>query len=123
MWRVALTPLGVTGLDHVAVGELHGLGTLGTELAGHDHLCALGTLLHDVAQHTVARAAHGQAAQQLVPGSDTITHHHASVPSRLEIVQVVVNSVFAEVREKACRLQGSHHIPGPYSRGQIWVLT
>lgn len=123
MWRVALTPLGVTGLDHVAVGELHGLGTLGTELAGHDHLCALGTLLHDVAQHTVARAAHGKAAQQLVPESNTYHTQHASVPSRLEHMQVVVDSVFAEVCEKACRLQGSCHTPGPYSRRQVWVLT
>mmetsp|Transcript_421 Transcript_421/g.993 ORF Transcript_421/g.993 Transcript_421/m.993 type:complete len:202 (+) Transcript_421:20-625(+) len=57
---------GVSGRDHVAVLELHGLPTLATQLAGHDHLATLGAVLHDEAQHAVARTAHGEAAEQLV---------------------------------------------------------
>lgn len=45
---------GVTGADHVAVLELHGLGTGSAQLAGHNDLATLGAGLHDEAQHTVA---------------------------------------------------------------------
>ena len=44
----------VTGVDHESVNELHGLGTLTTELAGHYNLATLGSALHDEAQHTIA---------------------------------------------------------------------
>lgn len=56
---------GVSGVDHQTVDELHRLGTLTAQLAGHDHLAALGARLHDEAQHTVARAAHRQSSGQL----------------------------------------------------------
>ena len=57
---------GLTGVDHEAVGELHGLGTGGTELAGDDDLATLGAALHDEAQDTVAGAADGETVEQLV---------------------------------------------------------
>ena len=57
---------GLAGVDHEAVGELHGLGTGGAELAGDDDLAALGTALHDEAQDTVAGAADGKTVEQLV---------------------------------------------------------
>jgi hypothetical protein len=41
-------------VDHEAINELHGLGTLGTEFARHNHFATLGTALHDEAQHTIA---------------------------------------------------------------------
>ena len=44
----------VTGVDHESVHELHGLGTLTTELAGNNNLATLGSALHDKAQHTIA---------------------------------------------------------------------
>ena len=56
----------VTSLDHVTIRELLGLGSLSSNLAGHGHLSSLGAGLHHEAQHTVARAAHSQTAQQLV---------------------------------------------------------
>lgn len=40
---------GLTGVDHEAVGELHGLGTGGAQLAGDDNLATLGAGLHDEA--------------------------------------------------------------------------
>lgn len=58
--------LGLTRVDHEAVGELHGLGTGSTELAGDDNLAALGVRLHDEAEDTVAGAADGQAVEELV---------------------------------------------------------
>jgi hypothetical protein len=53
-------------VDHEAVGELHGLGAGGAELAGDDDLAALGAALHDEAEDTVAGAADGEAVEELV---------------------------------------------------------
>jgi hypothetical protein len=38
---------GLTGVDHEAVGELHGLGTGSAQLAGDDNLATLGARLHN----------------------------------------------------------------------------
>ena len=46
---------GLTGVDHETVGELHGLGTGSTKLAGDDNLATLGTGLHDETENTIAR--------------------------------------------------------------------
>jgi hypothetical protein len=46
--------------------ELHGLGTGGTELAGHNNLATLGTGLHDETEDTVAGTADGETVQKLV---------------------------------------------------------
>jgi hypothetical protein len=45
---------GLTGLDHVAIPELHGLGTLGAELTGHGDLATESLVLHDEPEHTIA---------------------------------------------------------------------
>lgn len=57
---------GLTGVDHEAVGELHGLGTSSTELARNDDLATLGARLHDEAQDTVAGTTDGQTVKELV---------------------------------------------------------
>ena len=57
---------GLAGVDHEAVGELHGLGAGGAELARDDDLAALGAALHDEAQDAVAGAADGEAVEELV---------------------------------------------------------
>ena len=48
---------GVAGVDHEAVDELHGLGTLTAQLARHHHLATLRPRLHDEAKDTIARTA------------------------------------------------------------------
>jgi hypothetical protein len=53
-------------VDHEAVGELHGLGTGGTELAGDDNLATLGAALHDEAEDTIAGTTDGKTVEQLV---------------------------------------------------------
>jgi hypothetical protein len=45
---------GLTGVNHEAVSELHGLRTGGTKLSGDDDLTALGIGLHNEAEDTVA---------------------------------------------------------------------
>ena len=45
---------GLTRVDHEAVGELHGLGTSGTELARNNDFATLSTRLHDETQDTIA---------------------------------------------------------------------
>lgn len=57
---------GLAGVDHEAVGELHGFGAGGAELAGDDDLAALGAALHDEAEDTVAGAADGEAVEELI---------------------------------------------------------
>lgn len=47
----------VSAVDHQAVYELHGLGSLTPQLAGHHNLAAFSTALHDEPQNTIARPA------------------------------------------------------------------
>lgn len=57
---------GLTSLDHVAISELLGLGTLPTDLAGDGNLSSLGSSLHYEAENAIACATYGEAAQKLV---------------------------------------------------------
>ena len=57
--------LGGTGGDHVAVAELHRLGALSAQLAAHNHLATLSTVLHDETEHTVARAGTAESKTSL----------------------------------------------------------
>jgi len=57
---------GVTGLDHVTVLELHGLGSLGSQLSGNDDLASLGSGLHNETEDTVASSSDGERFQELV---------------------------------------------------------
>lgn len=45
---------GLTRVDHESVGELHGLGTGGTEFTRNDNLNTLGARLHNETEDTVA---------------------------------------------------------------------
>jgi hypothetical protein len=54
-----------THLNHVALLELHDLGTLRAQLARHDNLATLRALLHDEADDTVRRAPHRETAEKL----------------------------------------------------------
>ncbi len=45
---------GLTGVDHEAVGELHGLGTSSTEFARDDNLATFGAGFHNETEDTVA---------------------------------------------------------------------
>lgn len=53
----------VSAVDHQAIHKLHGLGTLTSELAGHNHLTTLGSALHDEAEDAIAGSA-GKEQQQ-----------------------------------------------------------
>lgn len=57
---------GLTGVDHEAVGELHGLGTSSTELTRDDNLATLGTRLHNEAEDTIAGTTDGETVEELV---------------------------------------------------------
>lgn len=45
---------GVSAVDHQAVHELHGFGSLTPQFSRNHHLTTLGPALHDEAQHTIA---------------------------------------------------------------------
>lgn len=57
---------GLTGVDHEAVGELHGLGTGSAQLTGDDNLATLGAALHDEAENTIAGTTDSKTVQKLV---------------------------------------------------------
>ena len=56
----------VTRVDHQAVDELHGLGSLTSELAGDNDLAALSARLHDESEDTVAGPSDSQTTDELV---------------------------------------------------------
>ncbi len=45
---------GLTGVNHEAVGELHGFSTGSAKLAGNDNFATLGTGFHDETEDTIA---------------------------------------------------------------------
>jgi hypothetical protein len=53
-------------VDHETLDELHGLGTLTTELTRDDNLNTLSTALHDKVQDTSTGTADGQTREELV---------------------------------------------------------
>jgi len=56
----------LTGVDHEAVGELHGLGTGSAQLTGNDNLATLGARLHDEAEDTIAGTTDSETVEELV---------------------------------------------------------
>lgn len=64
--NVQIVSAGLARGNHVAVLELHGLGTLSAELSGDYHLSALGALLHYKAQHAITRPTNSKPLQKLV---------------------------------------------------------
>ncbi|KAL3798186.1 hypothetical protein HJC23_005747 [Cyclotella cryptica] len=56
---------GVTCLDHVPVTELHGLGTLSSQLTGDNNLATLGGGLHDETDDSVASTTDGKSGEEL----------------------------------------------------------
>ncbi len=56
----------ITTVDHESVDELHGLGSLTSQLSRNNDLATLGARLHDESEHTVAGTANGQTSDKLV---------------------------------------------------------
>src|SRR5260370_40777443 len=54
-------------VNHEAIGELHALGTSGTQLARNDNLTTFRTTFHDETENTVAGTTDSQAPKKLVP--------------------------------------------------------
>jgi hypothetical protein len=52
-------PGGLTGVDHVSIGELHGLGSGSSQLSGDNDLTTLGTSLHNESEDTVTSSEMG----------------------------------------------------------------
>ena len=85
---------GVTGLDHVSLLELHGVGTLLTQLSRHNDLATLRSSLQSAADHSVRRTTHGKTGQKLVLESlrlnlraQTALHHTLSVQNDVVLVE------------------------------------
>ena len=109
-------PGGLTGVDHVSVGELHGLGSGSTELSRDDDLTTLGTSLHDESEDTVTGSERrtrvsfekmrgttislnsppdGQTSQQLVP--QRLGLGNSAQTSVLDLLGVELQRVLGEL--------------------------
>merc|ERR1719401_137259 len=60
--------------DQVTILEFHRLRALRTKLSADHHLATLGTVLHDEADHAIARTAHSEASEQLVAERLGLSH-------------------------------------------------
>ena len=56
----------ISRVDHQTIHELHGLGSLTSELARHHDLASLGSRLHDEAENTVTCSSDSKSSDQLV---------------------------------------------------------
>mmetsp|Transcript_43504 Transcript_43504/g.102517 ORF Transcript_43504/g.102517 Transcript_43504/m.102517 type:complete len:237 (+) Transcript_43504:158-868(+) len=91
---INVMPLGLTSGDQVAILELHGLGTLGAQLAANDDLASLCSVLHDEANHSIAGAAHCKATQQLV--AQGLRLGHSTAGTVLHALSKQLNAVLWE---------------------------
>lgn len=57
---------GETSLHHITVSILLGLGSLASELSGHNNLGTLSTRLHHETENTIARLSDGKASEKLI---------------------------------------------------------
>ena len=57
---------GVTGLNHVTITELHGLGTLSSDFTRNDDLATTGIGFHDESDNSIASTTDSETSQQLV---------------------------------------------------------
>merc|ERR1712217_774407 len=62
-----ILPLGLAGLDHVAIRELHCLSTRATNFSGDQTLDSLRAALHHKPHDAIAGAAHSKASNEFVP--------------------------------------------------------
>ena len=95
---------GVTGLDHVALLELHRVRTLLAQLSRHDDLAALRSGLQSAADHSVSGTAHRQTGEQSVLQGLRLSLGAQAALSHTLGVQNNVVLVEAESRELACFL-------------------
>ena len=86
---------GLTGVDHESVGELHRLGTGGSQLSGDDDLATLGARLHDESEDTVAGSSHGETAEELV--SEGLGLSDSGQSSELDLLGVELERVLGEL--------------------------
>ena len=56
----------ISRVDHQTIHELHGLGSLTSELARDHDLASLGSGLHDEAENSVTRSSDSKSSDQLV---------------------------------------------------------
>jgi hypothetical protein len=86
---------GVTGGLHVTIGELHGLGTLGTQLTRDGNLTTLSTRLHHETKHTVASTADSKTTEQLV--SQGLALGNSAETTVEHLLSVELNATLREV--------------------------
>lgn len=86
---------GLTGVNHETVGELHGLGTGGAELARDDNLATLRVGLHDEAEDTVACTTDGKTAEELV--AERLALGDSGESTVLDLLSVKLEGVLGEL--------------------------
>mmetsp|Transcript_31932 Transcript_31932/g.72857 ORF Transcript_31932/g.72857 Transcript_31932/m.72857 type:complete len:217 (+) Transcript_31932:292-942(+) len=96
---IDVVQLGLTGRDEVAILELHGLGSLSSQLAADDDFTALGTVLHNEADDTIACPTNCKAAQELVAQRLSLCHGTACA-----VLDALCEQLHAVLREAVALL-------------------
>ena len=86
---------GLTGVNHEAVGELHGLGTSSTELSGYNDLTTLSTRLHNETEDTIASTTDGKTTEKLV--AEGLALSNSRKTTVLNLFGVEFQGVFGEL--------------------------
>ncbi len=102
--------VGVSGVDHESVDELHVLGTLSADLSRHDDLDTLGTRLHDEAHDTRAGTADGKTSQKLEAEALALGHGAETT---------VGNALGVELRKRRRRASKRKKVVSWYRDDQI----
>mmetsp|Transcript_12557 Transcript_12557/g.18306 ORF Transcript_12557/g.18306 Transcript_12557/m.18306 type:complete len:288 (+) Transcript_12557:38-901(+) len=85
----------MSSLDHVSISELHGLGTLSTELSGDNNLTSLGAGLHDETDDSITGTTDGKSSQQLV--LETLSLGLSTKSTVLNTLSIKLNGTIIEV--------------------------
>jgi len=78
----------VTSSNHVAIGELHALGALATDLSRHHDRATEGTVLHDEADDTIACTTDGKSSEELETEGLALSHGAEATVQDLLSVQL-----------------------------------
>jgi len=92
---VYVVPGWLTGVNHESIDELHGLGTLGTQLTGDDDFATLCAVLNDETDDTVACTSHGKSSEELVSEGFALGNGRETTVG--DLFGVELNGVLVEV--------------------------
>merc|ERR1719333_161444 len=78
----------VSGVDHQTINELHGLGSLSSQLSTDHDLATLSSGLHDETEDTIACSSDGKTSNELVSERLSLGNGTQTTGSSLLVIQL-----------------------------------